>query len=438
MTIKFPSSPQRRLLAIVFILIFFCSVAIYFSREHFSYQENQPDINQLDSADTEVDPCTYLYGICIDSMEIENDTIKSGESLSSILSKYGVSSSTVNKMVKHADNVFDIRKLKAGNPFQILLDQDSIHTARYFCYEKNKIDWVVFELTDSLQVISGSHPVKTTTKIGGAVIESSLWNAAVSHNISPELAMDLSDIYQWTIDFYTIDKQDAFKLLYDEMSIDDISVGVGDIHGAWFRKAGVDNWAIRYTYWNGKDSITGYWDENGKSLKSIFLKAPLRYSRISSRFTNSRYHPVLHIRRPHHGVDYAAPTGTHVHAIGDGTVISRGWSGGGGNMIKIRHTNGYMSGYLHLSRFAKGLHVGQRVKQGELIGYVGMTGVATGPHLDFRIWRHGVAIDPTKLGQNKGPDLEDKYKADFMIVRDSVVNKLQQFTISKPMSDKKN
>lgn len=436
MIIKLPSTPKRRLLLGVFLLVFLASVTIYINREHIYHPEDDSSINKLDSVDIEVEPCTYLYGICIDSMDIKNDTIRSGEYLSGILEEYGVSAKTVNQMVQHADHVFDIRKLKAGNPFQVLCDQDSTHTARYFCYEKNKIDWVVFELTDSLQVITGSHPVKTTTKIGGAVIESSLWNAAVSHDISPQLAMDLSDIYQWTIDFYTIDKQDAFKLLYDEKSIDGQKVGFGHIHAAWFRKSGIENWAIRYTYWNGKDSITGYWDENGKSLKSIFLKAPLRYSRISSRFSNSRYHPVLHIRRPHHGVDYAAPTGTHVHAIGDGVVISKGWGGGGGNMIKVRHTNGYMSGYLHLSRYARGLHVGQRVKQGELIGYVGMTGVATGPHLDFRIWRHGKAIDPTKLGQNKGPDIEKKYKAGFLAVKDSVVNILQKYIISKS-SDKK-
>lgn len=434
MPIKLPSTPKRRLLLGIFLLIFLSTITIYFKREHIFYQDEDSSLTKLDSVILEVEPCTYLYGICIDSMDIENDTIRSGEYLSGILEKYGVSATTVNKMVENADDIFDIRKLKAGNSFKILSDQNSTHRARYFCYEKNKIDWVVFELTDSLQVISGSHPVNTISKISGAVIESSLWNAAVSHDMSPQLAMDLSDIYQWTIDFYTIDKQDAFKLFYDEMSIDGQKVGFGDIHGAWFRKSGIENWAIRYTYWNGKDSITGYWDENGKSLKSIFLKAPLHYSRISSRFSNSRYHPVLHIRRPHHGVDYAAPTGTHVQSIGDGVVISKGWSGGGGNMIKIRHTNGYMSGYLHLSRFARGLHVGQRVKQGELIGYVGMTGVATGPHLDFRIWMHGKAIDPTKLGQNKGPDIKEKYKAGFLAVKDSVVKRLQDYVISKPIS----
>ncbi|MFA6830884.1 MAG: peptidoglycan DD-metalloendopeptidase family protein [Bacteroidaceae bacterium] len=434
MAIKLPSTPKNRLILGIFLVIFLSSITIYFRRAHLFYQEEEDmSLTSLDSVSIDVEPCTYLYGICIDSMDIENDTIKSGEYLSGILSKYGVSAQTVNTIVKNAENVFDIRKLKAGNTFQILSDQDSIHKARYFCYAKNQIDWVVFELTDSMQVLSGSHPVQSTVKIGGAVINSSLWNAAVSHGISPELAMDLSDIYQWTIDFYTIDKGDAFKVLYDEMSIDGQKVGFGNIHGAWFRKEGIENWAIRYTYWNGKDSITGYWDENGKSLKSIFLKAPLRYSRISSRFSNSRYHPVLHIRRPHHGVDYAAPSGTPVHAIGDGTIIARGWSGGGGNMVKIRHTNGYMSGYLHLSRYAKGLHIGQRVKQGELIGYVGITGVATGPHLDFRIWSHGNAIDPTKIGQNKGPDIEKEYKAGFLAVKDSVVKKLQDYIIPNPI-----
>jgi murein DD-endopeptidase MepM/ murein hydrolase activator NlpD len=230
--------------------------------------------------------------------------------------------------------------------------------------------------------------VKEITTIVDSVsgtIKSSLWNALVEQDADPNLANDLSEIYAWTIDFFGLQKNDAYTAIYERKYVGDIYLGLGKVHAAKFRHGGKDQYAF-YFEQNGKGD---YFDEEGNSLQRTFLKAPLRFTRISSRFSNSRMHPVLKIRRPHHGVDYAAPTGTPVHTVGDGVVVKKGYQkNGGGNYIKIKHNGTYSTTYMHLKGFAKGIKVGKHVNQGDLIGYVGSTGLATGPHLDFRFYRN--------------------------------------------------
>lgn len=372
----------------------------------------------------EAEYTTYLYNICIDTMNVEKHEIRRGETLSDILQQYNLSPSEIYKIAQSSNSVFNIKYIKAGQPYCIISSKDSL--PQYMGYEINNTDWVRFQLTPPYSVKSGSKDIFYKKQIKYCKITSSLWNAMEKGNMPVMLISDLEDIFQWSVDFYHINKGDAFKLIYDEKYVDSTLIGTGTIYGAWFDHKGVKNYAIKYSY--QKDStheINGYWDENGKNLKSMFLKAPLKYTRVSSRFSYHRYHPVLHKYRAHTGVDLAAPAGTPVRAIGDGTVIFRAYKGAGGNTIKIRHPNGYMSGYLHLSRYKRGLHVGQRVKQGEIIGYVGQTGRATGPHLDFRIWLHRKPLNPLKLSTNKGPDIAQAQKANYMIVRDSIMNLLQ-------------
>jgi murein DD-endopeptidase MepM/ murein hydrolase activator NlpD len=215
----------------------------------------------------------------------------------------------------------------------------------------------------------------------------------IKNDINPVLSIELSEVYQWSIDFFGLQKGDKYKVIYENQFVEEKSVGLGKIIAAWFYHADKDFYAFYFI----QDSIGDYFDDEANSLKRTFLKAPLRFSRISSRFSNSRFHPVLKIRRPHHGIDYAAPTGTPVQALGDGRVSEAGRKGGYGKYVKIKHNSVYTTGYAHLSRYGEGVRAGVYVKQGDIIGYVGSTGLSTGPHLDFRVYKNGSAIDPLKM-----------------------------------------
>ncbi|MFI3315442.1 MAG: peptidoglycan DD-metalloendopeptidase family protein [Rikenellaceae bacterium] len=373
-------------------------------------------------------PSEYLYGICVDSLSVISSEVLSGQTLSTLLDNYGVSQATVNKMVSVGKEVFDARQFKSGNKYTVLMSVDTIQSSiKYFIYEKNKTEYVVFNLDDTIAVNAGVKDIDIERLRKDASIESSLWKAMVEAGINEALVSNLSDVYQWSIDFYAIQKNDAFNVVYDEHYVDGVSIGAGTIYGAWFEHYGVKHYAIRYEYTDAKgETVVGYWDEEGKSLRKMFLSAPLKYTRISSTFSYSRMHPVLKVSRPHLGVDYAAPAGTPVQAIADGVITTKAFqANGGGNYLKIKHAQNYVSSYLHLKGYASGIAVGTRVKQGQIIGYVGSTGISTGPHLDFRITKSGVAIDPLKLSNTKGEDIEAAYKDGFMKVRDRIIAELE-------------
>jgi murein DD-endopeptidase MepM/ murein hydrolase activator NlpD len=272
--------------------------------------------------------------------------------------------------------------------------KDSLRTPAFFVYEIDYTDYLVMALTGKNEVIRQQKPIVTTRQIGSGIITSSLWNAIGENNLSPMLAVELSEIFAWTVDFFGIEKGDNFKVIYDESYVEGVSIGVATVHAALFNHHGKAFYAFRYQ----EDSTWSFFDDQGQSLRKAFLKAPLKFSRVSSRFSNNRFHPVLKINRAHHGVDYAAPSGTPVFALGDGRITHRGWDPkGGGNYIKITHNSVYQTVYMHLSGFAGDISKGQSVRQGQLIGYVGKTGLATGPHLDFRVYKNGSAVDPLKI-----------------------------------------
>ncbi len=355
------------------------------------------------------EPPELMFGLPIDSFVIENEIVHKNEFLASILLKYNIPYKTIDELAKKSKETFDVRKIKGGNPYYIFLSNDSLHIPEYFIYEIDKINYVVYGFAgDSITIRTDQKKVLHKRKTVSGTITTSLWNAMTDKGANPVLALDLSDIYAWTIDFFGIAEGDYFKVAYYEDYVDSVSVGISSIESAIFHSGGEDFYAFHFQ----EDSLNyNYFDEKGKSLRKAFLKAPLKYSRISSRFSNSRYHPVLKIRRPHHGVDYAAPRGTQVHTIGDGKVVAKGYQArGGGNYLKIKHNSVYTTEYMHLDHFAKGINRGDRVKQGQLIGYVGMTGLATGPHLDFRVFKNGKAIDPLKV---KAPPVDPVKKEDM-------------------------
>lgn len=335
------------------------------------------------------------WGIVIDSLDVYDGIIGRNELLSNILIRNGVSAQTIHFLDRQSESTWSVRKIQAGKPYHIIRDRDSLASARYFVYDISKVDYVVYSLTDSIYSYLGSIPTDTLRRFISGSIQSSLWNAMMDQGAAPELAGLLSDVYSWTIDFFGIQQRDSFCVYFEEIYADTALVGTGNILAANFITGGKDHLAFRYRY---REDRGEFFDENGTSLRRAFLKAPLSYSRISSRFSNARLHPIKKIVRAHHGVDYAAPSGTPVYSVGDGVVTAKAWDNkGGGNYIKIKHNSTYTTEYMHLRGFASGIQVGTHVKQGQLIGYVGMTGTATGPHLDYRVFKNGTAIDPLRM-----------------------------------------
>jgi len=362
-----------------------------------------------------------LYGLPADSFHIEENTVARNQNLSDILIDRGVSAQAVDQIAKNSVTVFDVRKMKAGNRYTMFYSTGADRSPRYLAYDNNGVDYYLYSLTDSLLVKAGRHEVISKRLTMSGVISSSLWNAMKESNISPLLAVQLSDIYAWTIDFFGIQKGDHFTVIYDEDFVNGESIGLGKIHSASFTQEGTTFYAFRFTQEEG-DS---FFDEKGNSLRKAFLKAPLQFSRISSRFSNNRMHPVLRIRRPHHGVDYAAAKGTPVVSIGDGVVLQKSYqAAGGGNFLKIRHNSVYTTSYMHLSKFAAGLRAGSRVKQGEVIGFVGSTGLSSGPHLDFRVYMGGKAVDPLKIKSDPAEPIKPANLSRFNTLRDSVIKVL--------------
>jgi murein DD-endopeptidase MepM/ murein hydrolase activator NlpD len=333
------------------------------------------------------------YGILVDSFRIEEGVVRRNQNLSHILSAHNISNQVIHQIANAPRELFDARRIRAGNPYKLFYAKDDSPVPSYFVYKPDAVRFVKINLNDSVVIERGAREVRQELKSASGQINSSLWNALIGSQAPPVLAIGLSEVYQWSIDFFGLQKGDQFKVYYYENYIDSIPVGVDRIEAAFFRHRGREIYAIPFE----QDSVLSFFDQEGNSLRRAFLKAPLRYSRISSGFSHSRMHPIHRVRRPHHGVDYAAPSGTPVYAIGDGRVIQANYSGGAGNIVRIRHNSVYTTGYMHLRNFAPGIRPNVWVNQGDLIGYVGSTGTSTGPHLDFRVWRNGQPVDPLRI-----------------------------------------
>ncbi len=354
-------------------------------------------------------PEPKLYGIKINNYKIETGRIKANEFLSTIFQNYGISKK-LHTILQKSKDIFDVRKIKAGQKYTVFYPaKDTSKTPDYFIYEKDKTDFVVFNLKDSMNVYEGTKKVDVKIKETSGVITSNLWFAMEDAGVNPILANDLSEIFAWTVDFFGLQLNDKFKMIYEEKFVNDTSIGYGKILAAYFEHYGDTIYAIPFK----QDSVENFYDLDGNSLRKAFLKAPLKFSRISSGFSYARRHPILKIVRPHLGVDYAAPSGTPVHALGDGVVLKAYYTRGGGNYIKIKHNSVYSTGYMHLKGFAKGIHPGVRVQQGQVIGYVGMTGLATGPHLDFRVWKNGKNINPLHVDAPPVEPIKPEFKESF-------------------------
>lgn len=362
------------------------------------------------------------YGLPVDSFVVTKSRVKRNQFLSNILSSYGVSYQTIDKLARNYKDVFDVRKIKVGNKYAVFQTLDSVPKISYFVYEKSDAEYVVYDFRDDVQIYTGQKPVISRVETATGIVSSSLWNTMVDKGYNPMLAVELSDIYAWSIDFFGIEKGDKFRVIYEEQYVDSTSIGISRIVAAEFLHRKEHYLAIPFE----QDSVMSFYDEKGNSLRKAFLKAPLKYfSRISSGYSLHRWHPVLKYYRPHQGIDYAAATGTPVLSIGDGTIIKRGYQkNGGGNYLYIKHNSVYTTSYMHLSKFASGMYVGTRVSQGQVIGYVGSTGLATGPHLDFRVKKNGRLMNPLKVKAPPVKPVAKELMDTFKVVRNSTIDML--------------
>lgn len=379
--------------------------------------------NKVKQKEENIPPTNVKYGFPIDDYRVVKDTVRANETLSDILGRHNVSAATVYTLVQRAEDVFSVRNIRPNRQYSLLFcSEDSTATPKYFIYEQNPADYVVVDFSDSISVNLGQNPKEERMEVYGNTINKSLWHSFTEHGKSPALAMEMAGVYQWAIDFYNIKKGDSYKMLYRQTYVEDKPLS-GKIKPLAAEFTHQDS--TYYAFWFQKGDVKGYFDENGASLHKAFLKAPLKFTRISSKFTGSRMHPVLKYRRAHRGVDYAAPTGTPVRSVGNGTVIKKAYQrGGAGNYVKIKHNKAFTTIYMHFVRHVKGLRVGQRVSQGDIIGYVGMTGTATGPHLHYGVMKNGQYINPLTMKLPPSKPLEGELLKNFMQEKESLLKML--------------
>jgi len=374
---------------------------------------------------------TVKYGFALDTFQVFENKIRPGQIIADMLMAHQVDYPSVQQIVTNARGIFSVNELRSGNLFTILT-KDSTSRADYMVYEPNKYEYLIFHLKDDLKVERIKRPTTTELKAAGGKIEGSLWQAMTDAGMGNELADKMEDALQWSVDFHHFQKGDEFKLVYDQHYVEGKDAGVGRVYAAYYKSEKKEHHAIYYE--GGK--YKGYYDLKGRPMRNAFLKAPLRASRISSYFNLQRFHPILRRVRPHFGTDYAAPHGTPIMSIGDGTVLKASYTGGNGNFVKIRHNKTYESQYLHMSRFAKGIRPGSHVSQGQVIGYVGSTGLATGPHVCFRFWMNGKQVNHLKLNLPDPDPLPASEMEQFKVIRDKYLEQLTAAQLHSKTADK--
>tara|TARA_Y100000589_G_scaffold22763_1_gene18949 strand:+ start:11090 stop:12319 length:1230 start_codon:yes stop_codon:yes gene_type:complete len=380
-----------------------------------------PYCNSQDN-ETLSDPCIVLYDICSENYKVHRGELESGQTLGAVLYLNHIDHGRIDQIVRASKGIFDFRKAKAGKKFTVLCSNDSIEKAQYFIYEMSNIDYVVFDIRDTIEVFLGQKEVEVKTREASGKIESSLWNSLIENKMSPALVMELSSIYAWTIDFFRIQKGDYFKVVYEEKYVEGEFIGIGRVYAALFNHANENFYAF---YFEEEENYGDYFDDEGAALRKAFLRAPLNYSRISSSFSKRRKHPVTGRIKAHLGTDYAAPTGTPILSTANGTVTEARYKRNNGNYVKVRHNSTYSTQYLHMSKIKSGIRPGVYVKQGEVIGYVGSTGLATGPHVCYRFWKNGRQVDPYKQKLPPSKPVKKENLEAYTMLKDSMMNIIQ-------------
>jgi murein DD-endopeptidase MepM/ murein hydrolase activator NlpD len=372
----------------------------------------------------EIKEPSVLYGMVVDNLTVIEDKIKRNERLGDILSAYNVPASIIHQVSQLSRGVFDVRKIAPNKKYTLICGQDSLKTAKALVYEPNPIEYIVFRFEDSLGVDLFKRDVVITEKSIAGEIKSNLSETIEELGISHELTNRFVDVFGWQVDFQRLQKGDKFKLIYEEAQVEGVSVGIKQINAIYFEHFGSPYYAFPFDQGEGVD----YFDEEGKSLRKALLKYPIEFTRISSRYTMSRFHPVQKRWKAHLGTDFAAPRGTPIRTVGDGVVEEAQYKSNNGNYVKIRHNGTYTTQYLHMSRIADGVRAGTKIRQGQTIGYVGSTGLATGPHLCYRFWRNGVQVDALKVELPPSQPVKKDYIEAFESVKTELTKKLDVIT----------
>ena len=373
--------------------------------------DNEPQIEITDPV--------YEYGILVDSFNLIHGVVKNGQTLGEILYANHINHQKIAEIVLKSKEIFDVRRVNPGKKYLVINSKDSIEKACYFIYEESQTTYIVVDMIDEIDVYKGEKEIITKLKKSTGQITSSLSEAVENLGVSPRVSIQLSEIYAWTIDFFKIQKGDAFTVYYENNYIDGEYIGIGNILAAEFIHKDKSFYAF---YYKANKNFGEYFDEEGRTLRKAFLKAPLDFYRISSRYSKNRKHPVTGKWKGHFGTDYAAPRGTPIMSTANGTVQVAGRTRNNGNYVKIRHNGTYTTQYLHMSKIKPGIRKGVYVKQGETIGYVGSTGLATGPHVCYRFWKNGKQVDPYMQKLPPGDPIQESNKKEYFIVKDSLMN----------------
>lgn len=372
------------------------------------------------------------FGYNLNDYKVIRDTIDKGESFGVILDRNHVEYPTINKIATDIKSIFDVRRLRAGKPYTLLAKKDSTEQAQVFIYQHNKIEHTVIDFTDSIIAKKERKPVKLVEKTASGTITSSLSETLDSQGLSAVISNELSTIYAWTIDFFRLQKNDRFKIVYEERYIDDtVSAGINQIKAAYFEHGGKPFYAFKFIADSTK-MIEDYYDEKTNVLRRQFLKAPIKFNyRISSRYNLKRRIAYYGNRvRPHKGTDFASPIGTPIIATANGIVTESRRRGGNGKYVKIRHNGTYSTQYLHMSRQA--VKKGDVVKQGDVIGYVGMTGNTGGPHVCYRFWKNGKQVDPLKQKLPAAKPMKEEIKPIYLNSIKEIKHKLDAISFDEP------
>jgi murein DD-endopeptidase MepM/ murein hydrolase activator NlpD len=394
----------------------------------FSGPGDYASVDSVRRSEKEVNIPLTVYGQEVGDLCVVEDMVKRNQLFSDLLGHYFVSPDVQQQLVLLPRKTFDFRRIIAGSKYTLFVEQDSLRTIRALVYEPNPVDYVIFHFRDSLSVEVCKREVTTLEKNIAGEIQSSLSETIEELGISHELTNKFVDIFGWKVDFQRLQKGDKFKLIYEEVQVENKPIGAGKILGIYFEHFGSSYYAFPFDQGDGTD----YFDENGQSLRKELLRYPIEFTHISSRYNLNRFHPIAKVFRAHLGTDFAAPAGTPIRTVGDGIIEEAQYKGGNGNYVKVRHNATYSTAYLHMSNIAEGMIPGARVKQGQTIGYVGSTGWATGPHVCYRFWRDGVQVDALKIELPPSFPVRKECMEKFRAVKEELVGKLGQ--ISFPAS----
>jgi murein DD-endopeptidase MepM/ murein hydrolase activator NlpD len=372
---------------------------------------------------------TLAYGMVVTGLQRTEAEVLRNQTFTDLLKGYAVAPAIYQQLARIPKSQFDFRKIVARKKYTLFSETDSLNTLRALVYESSPVDYTIFHFTpDSLWIEPCQRPITVVEKGIAGVIETNLSETVENLGISHELTNRFVDIFAWVVDFQRLQKGDRFRILYDEQQVEGKPYAVGQIHGILFEHAGQPLYAFPMDQGEGLD----YFDERGNSLRKALLKYPIEFTRISSRYNLSRFHPVAKVFRAHLGTDFAAPTGTPIRSVGDGLVEEAQYKANNGNYVKIRHNGTYTTGYLHMSKIAADVRAGTRVRQGQVIGYVGSTGLATGPHLCYRFWRNGVQVDALKVELPPSQPIQPTLWGTFNLLKETLRQQLQ--TIADPPS----